>query len=229
MSLRAFYLEHKCPWHFPSPSVTVLPTKESLCFWTQHCFICLAAKLCPTLLHPLGCPTRLLCPWNFPGKNTGVGCHFLLQGIFPPQGWNPSVLPGLLYCRQILYYHWGSPDRVFKPSARHPPSSYHYCALLCTFYSSNREKLVVPHEPFVLFSACVCVYGDTSAWNSLHTFLHLGNTFPFFYMYIFLPRYHWFITLCRFHVYNILFLCLPYSILITSDSVSTHHHAVGPL
>ena len=29
--------------------------------------------------------TRLLCPWNFPGKNTGVGCHFLLQGIFPIQ------------------------------------------------------------------------------------------------------------------------------------------------
>ena len=28
-------------------------------------------------------PTRLLCPWNFPGKNSGVGCHFLLQGIFP--------------------------------------------------------------------------------------------------------------------------------------------------
>ena len=27
-------------------------------------------------------PTRLLRPWNFPGKNTGVGCHFLLQGIF---------------------------------------------------------------------------------------------------------------------------------------------------
>ena len=26
-------------------------------------------------------PTRLLCPWNFPGKNTGVGCHFLLQGL----------------------------------------------------------------------------------------------------------------------------------------------------
>ena len=31
-------------------------------------------------------PIRLLCPWNFPGKNTGVGCHFLLQGIFPIQG-----------------------------------------------------------------------------------------------------------------------------------------------
>ena len=31
-------------------------------------------------------PTRLLCLWGFPGKNTGVGCHFLLQGIFPTQG-----------------------------------------------------------------------------------------------------------------------------------------------
>ena len=36
-------------------------------------------------------PTRLLCPWNSPGKNTGVGCHFLLQGIFPTQGWNPRL------------------------------------------------------------------------------------------------------------------------------------------
>ena len=37
-------------------------------------------------------PTRLLCLWNFPGKHTGVGCHFLLQGIFLTQGLNPIVL-----------------------------------------------------------------------------------------------------------------------------------------
>ena len=37
-------------------------------------------------------PTRLLCPWNFPGKNAGRGSHFLLQGIFPTQGLNPHVL-----------------------------------------------------------------------------------------------------------------------------------------
>ena len=30
-----------------------------------------------------------ICPWDFPGKNTGVGCHFLLQGIFPNQELNP--------------------------------------------------------------------------------------------------------------------------------------------
>ena len=39
-------------------------------------------------------------PWGFPGKNTGVGCHSLLQGIFLTQGLNPGLLP----CRQILYH-----------------------------------------------------------------------------------------------------------------------------
>ena len=43
--------------------------------------------------------TRLLCPWNFPGKNTGVGCYSLFQGLFQTQGLNP----GLPHCRQILY------------------------------------------------------------------------------------------------------------------------------
>ena len=34
---------------------------------------------------------QLLCPWNVLGKKTGVGCHFLLQGIFPTQGSNPHL------------------------------------------------------------------------------------------------------------------------------------------
>ena len=51
--------------------------------------------------------TRLLCLWNSPGNNTGVHCHFLLQGIFPSQRLNP----GLPHCRWILYQlgHQGSP------------------------------------------------------------------------------------------------------------------------
>ena len=44
-------------------------------------------------------PVRLFCPWDSPGKNTGVGCHALLQGIFLTQGSNPG-----LHCRQILYH-----------------------------------------------------------------------------------------------------------------------------
>ena len=58
---------------------------------------------CPTLqLHGLQL-IRLLWPWSFPSKNSGVGCHVLLQGIFPTQGSNPC-LPHLLNCRRILYY-----------------------------------------------------------------------------------------------------------------------------
>ena len=49
---------------------------------------------------------RLLCPWDFSGKNTGVGCCILLQGIFLTQGSNPHLLC-LLHCRKILY-HWDS-------------------------------------------------------------------------------------------------------------------------
>ena len=37
-------------------------------------------------------PARLLCPWDSPGKNTRVGCYFLLQGIFQTQGSNPRLL-----------------------------------------------------------------------------------------------------------------------------------------
>ena len=58
------------------------------------------AQSCPTVrFHGLK-PTRLLHPWNFPGKSSGVGCHFLLQENFPTQGLNP----GLLHCRQMLYH-----------------------------------------------------------------------------------------------------------------------------
>ena len=58
---------------------------------TQSC-------LTPSQPHGLQ-PVRLLCAWNSPGKSTGVGCRFLLQGIFVTQEFNL----GLLYCGQILY------------------------------------------------------------------------------------------------------------------------------
>ena len=55
-------------------------------------------------------PSRLLCPWDSPGKNNEVDCHALLQGIFPTQGLKLCLLL-LLNCRQILYplSHLGSP------------------------------------------------------------------------------------------------------------------------
>ena len=59
------------------------------------------AQSCPTLCDPMDCKfTRLLCPWDSPGKSTGVGSHSLLQGIFSTRGLNP----GLSHCQQILYH-----------------------------------------------------------------------------------------------------------------------------
>ena len=69
-----------------------------------HEIMCCAVPSCSVMsdsLLPHGLwPTRILCPWESPGKNTGVGCHALLQGIFPTQGSNPD----LPHCRWILYH-----------------------------------------------------------------------------------------------------------------------------
>ena len=65
----------------------------------------LASQSCPLIVTPWK-PARLLCPWNSPGRNTGVGCRFLLQGIFLTQGLNMD----LMHCRYILHHlsHQGS-------------------------------------------------------------------------------------------------------------------------
>ena len=63
-----------------------------------HVCVYLVTKLCPILLQPHGLqPARPLCPWDFPGKNTGVGCHAPLQGIFPTH---------LSFTGRQILYHW---------------------------------------------------------------------------------------------------------------------------
>ena len=56
----------------------------------ELCVHVLSRSVVSDSLRPHGLwPTRLLCPWDSPGKNTGVGGHALLQGVFPTQGSNP--------------------------------------------------------------------------------------------------------------------------------------------
>ena len=79
------------------------------------------SQLCLTLHDIMDCtrkPTRFLCSWDSPGKNTGVGSHSLLQRIFLTQGWNP----GLLHCRWILYClsHQGSPAKTLTVKQKLP-------------------------------------------------------------------------------------------------------------
>ena len=72
----------------------VISVNKGCC--SHHCVVCvLVAKSCSTLVIPWTMPARLLCSWDSPCKCTGVGCYFLLQGIFPTQESNP----GLLHCR----------------------------------------------------------------------------------------------------------------------------------
>ena len=59
---------------------------------------CLSHQVMSRALRPHGLePARFLCPWNLPGKKTGVDCRFLFQGIFPTQGLNLHLLHLLLW------------------------------------------------------------------------------------------------------------------------------------
>ena len=63
-------------------------------------------------LQPYGLSTRLLCPWDSPGKSTGMGCHALLQGIFQIQGLNLHLL---------RFLHWQAGSLPLAPPPRHIP------------------------------------------------------------------------------------------------------------
>ena len=67
---------------------------------SQHCAaLCLVSQSCPTLCHPMDCsPPDSSVQEDSPGENTGVGCHALLQGIFPTQRSNQvSHIAGRLF------------------------------------------------------------------------------------------------------------------------------------
>ena len=84
--------------------------------WEAHqIFLCCVTQSCPTLCDTMdGSLPDSSVHGDSPGKNTGVGCHDLLQVIFPTQRLNP----GLLHCRWILYHlsYQGSPQTCLLPT-----------------------------------------------------------------------------------------------------------------
>ena len=94
-------------------------------FYSAICQLCVCVLSCSVVsksMQPHGLqPARLLCPWNFPGKNTGVDCHFLLQGIFLTQGSNPCLL-----C--LLY--WQADSLLLAPPGKTMP-------IICRLYFNN--------------------------------------------------------------------------------------------
>ena len=113
------------PWGFPHGSV-IKKVKVKV---TQSC---------PTLR-----PTRFLCPWDFPGQNTGVGCLSLLQGIFPTQESNQ----GLLHCRRCKNWPAMQEMQEMIPGWRRSPGVGIGYPLQCSYGKSHGQKTLVGCSP----------------------------------------------------------------------------------
>ena len=112
--IHSYVNEHICCFHVLAIiNRATVSIEVQVSFWTMFFsrfmhVLCLVAQLCPTLCDPMDCsPPGSSVHGDSPGKSTGMGCHALLQGIFPTQESNP----GLQHCRWILYhlsYQWSS-------------------------------------------------------------------------------------------------------------------------
>ena len=100
-------------------------------------------------------PTRLLCPWNSPGKNTGEGCHFLLQGIFPTQGSNLCLLHLLRWqANSLPLSHLGNPCKKVSWSK------------ICT----NLKSLPLITTSHQLYGPCLGFPVETFSFGTLYWF-----------------------------------------------------------
>ena len=94
------------PWKLWEKKTFLRNTSSHALLWEEwNCHLLVACvRVCSVMsdsLWPHGLePDRPFCPWDSPGKNTGVGCHFLLQGIFPTQQLQPES-PALW-----ILHHW---------------------------------------------------------------------------------------------------------------------------
>ena len=107
------------------------------------------------------------CPWNFPGKNTGVGCHFLLQGIFLTQGSNPHLL---------CLLHWRVDSLLLMPAGK-PINHIIPSQLLKNFVKCNQENKVENLdntwlENHLNFCEFIFVPHEIKLHTHTHTFTH---------------------------------------------------------
>ena len=98
MTISNLLKEHTGKFEQESISIPVHGFSGRYRHWWSHDHILIHSEVkvtqsCPNLHDPMDCrPPGTSVYGDPPGKNTGVGCHVLLQGIFPTQGWNPCLL-----------------------------------------------------------------------------------------------------------------------------------------
>ena len=164
--------------------------KRISCLKSWFCAVlCLVAQSCPSLCDPVDCslPGSSV-HGGSPGKNTGVGCHVLLQEIFATQGWSP----GLLHCRQILNHlnHQGSPrilGWVAYPFARGsswPRSRISFFCIAGGFFTSwatrETQSFLFPTKwkdswPLLEEESRACQHGPTNVVGTSSCAQHTVN------------------------------------------------------
>ena len=173
---------------------------------------------------------RLFCPRSSPGKNAGVGCHSLLQRVFPTLGLNL----GLLHCRQTLYHlsHQGRPIRHRLCSlycSVYPGSSVTFCVVVGASWSPSSllplPILLPTGDPqcvlcicesisfflysfFVLNSLIPYMSGSVQCL-CLSYLIHLDNTLQVYTCFFQMARFHSFSWLSNIpHISSYINLCL---------------------
>ena len=107
--------------------------------------VCVCAQPCPT--HGLQ-PSKLLCSWDFPGQNTGVGCHFLLQWIVPTQGSNLHLLHLLDWQADSLpLYDLESPKRGPRMTQNCQPN------IFCSWFTGFPNHCALKHSASILLNS----------------------------------------------------------------------------
>ena len=130
------------------------------------------------LLQPCGLqPTRLFCPWDFPGKNTRMDCHFLLQGIFQTQELNL----GLLHCRRTPVLQAdslppepdGKPHKCLCHDTKPSGCVIHFMSLNAKYYSVSERYLIILERGEMI---------TLTIYNNLKTLPFLSGYLPFFFI-----------------------------------------------
>ena len=104
-------------------------------------------------------PISLLCPWNFPGKDTGVGCYFLLQGIFPNQGSNLR----LLHWQVDFFFTTVSPGEPQTLWGRSKDLEHSIVLLIVLLKASSQRCVRKSSE-----ASSLCLTSDTGRWPLLN-------------------------------------------------------------
>ena len=159
---------------------------STLPWYSYHVCVCgLGPSVVSDSLWPRGLwPSWLLCPWDSPGGNSGVGCHALLQGVFPAQELNQ----GLPHYRQILHClsHPGS-SRIlewvaypFSRGSSQPRNQSRVSCIAGGFFTSwaTREALAIllcvcivhRYCAHMCVHVCVCTHLCVSSCNNCMTF-----------------------------------------------------------